>query len=100
MVKHIILWKIKEEYNDKKDQIKKGVKDSLEGLAGKIPGLLTIKVQTKCLESSTSDLMLYTEFKDQESLKNYSVHPDHVKAADTYVRPFMAQRSCLDFLEK
>ena len=38
MVKHIILWKLKENLTDK-DSVKKGIKEGLEGLAGKIPGL-------------------------------------------------------------
>ena len=40
MVKHIILWKLKEEYSEeKKQQIKAEIKEGLEGLAGQIPGL-------------------------------------------------------------
>ena len=38
MVKHIILWKLKEEYSEeKKQQIKAEIKEGLEGLAGQIP---------------------------------------------------------------
>ena len=35
MVKHIILWTIKEEYTDSIDDIKLGIKEGLEGLKGK-----------------------------------------------------------------
>ena len=46
MVKHIILWKLKEEYSEeKKQQIKAEIKEGLEGLAGQIPGLTDIKVR-------------------------------------------------------
>ena len=39
MVKHIILWKLKEEFSEEeKKQIKAGIKEGLEGLAGQIPG--------------------------------------------------------------
>ena len=58
MVKHIILWKIKEEYTgSEKENIKLGVKEGLEALKGVVPGLVDIHVQTESLESSTADLM-------------------------------------------
>lgn len=98
MVKHIILWKLKEEFNT--EEIKKEIKEGLEGLFGKIEGLVEIKVQTECLESSNVDLMLYSVFENKQALKNYAVHPEHVKVADEKVRPFTESRSCIDFKEE
>ena len=98
MIKHVILWTLKNEYSEEeKAQIKRGIKQNLEGLSGKIPGLLEIKVNTDGLASSNADLMLDSSFENVEALKNYAVHPEHVHVADTYVRPFTATRSCLDF---
>ena len=95
MVKHIILWQIKDDAD--KASVKKNAKEALEGLAGKIDGLLSVKVHINGLESSNADMMLETSFTDEVALKGYSVHPLHVKAADTYVRPFTKLRVCLDF---
>ena len=40
MVKHIILWTLKDEFSpEEKENIKAGIKEGLEGLQGKIPGL-------------------------------------------------------------
>lgn len=98
MVKHIILWKLKEEYSDEeKQQIKLEIKNGLESLAGQIPGLIEIKVQIDCLESSNMDLMLDSTFADEKSLKEYSIHPKHVEVADSKVRPYTAIRSCIDY---
>ena len=98
MVKHIILWTLKNDYTkDEKIEIKKGIKEGLEGLFGKIPGLIDIKVQTEHLESSNADLMLDSSFESEEALKGYAVHPLHVEVADGKVRPYTAQRSCIDF---
>ena len=98
MTHHIILWKLKDELSDsQKTEIKKNIKEGLEGLAGKIPGLLSIKVNTEGLPSSNVDLMLDSTFDSPESLKGYSVHPDHVAVANSRVRPYTAGRSCLDF---
>jgi len=95
MVKHIILWKLKEEHNNA--EVKNGIKTGLEGLIGKIPGLVEIKVQNKGLESSNADVMLYSVFESEDALKCYSKHPEHVAVANTFVRPFTEVRLCLDF---
>lgn len=98
MVRHIILWQIKDDAD--KASVKKNAKEALEALAGKIDGLLSVKVHINGLESSNADMMLETSFTDEAALKGYSVHPLHVKAADTYVRPFTKLRVCLDFEDK
>ena len=98
MVKHIILWKLKDEFSAaEKETIKAGIKAGLEGLKGIIPGLEEIEVKTSGLASSNADVMLDSTFADEAALKNYAVHPAHVEVADTKVRPFTAQRLCLDF---
>lgn len=101
MVKHIILWTLKEMSQEEKSVVKAGIKEGLESLAGKIPGLLEIKVIADGrLESSTADLMLDSTFESFDALKAYSKHPEHVKVADEKVRPFTASRSCLDYEAK
>ena len=98
MVKHVILWQLKDELSaEEKNDVKKGIKEGLEGLAGKIPGLLEIKVQIDGLASSNADVMLDSSFTDEEALKGYAVHPDHVAVADGKVRPFTKTRACLDY---
>ena len=98
MVKHIILWTLKDEYSDaEKAEIKAGIKAGLEGLAGQIPGLLEVHVNVNGLPSSTADLMLDTTFESAEALKGYSTHPAHVAVANGKVRPYTKIRSCLDF---
>lgn len=98
MVKHIILWKLREEADN--EEVKKGIKEGLEGLLGVVPGLLEIKVQTQKLQTSNVDVMLYSVFESEEALKAYAVHPAHVAVADTKVRPFTETRSCIDFSEE
>ena len=98
MVKHVILWTLKDELsNDEKITVKKDIKDGLEALKGKVPGIVDIKVIINGLDSSNADLMLDSTFEDGEALKAYAVHPEHVKVADNKVRPFTKIRSCLDF---
>ena len=98
MVKHIILWQLKDELSDaEKLTVKAGIKNGLEGLIGKIPGLLEIKVETDGLASSNADVMLWSVFENEEALKGYAVHPEHVAVANGKVRPYTKTRHCLDF---
>ena len=97
MVKHIIVWTLNDMTEDEKKAVKKGIKENLEALKGKIEGLSEITVYTEPLSSSNADLCLYSAFESEEALKGYAVHPDHVYVANTFVRPFVKTRSCIDF---
>ena len=98
MVKHVILWQLKDELTaEEKATIKKEMKESLEALVGKIPGLLEMKIQTEGLPSSNAEVMLDSSFEDESALKVYATHPEHVAVADGKVRPFTKARFCLDF---
>lgn len=97
MVKHIILWKLKETDEASAAEIKANAKRELEALNGRIEGLLDVKVIIDSLSSSNADMMLDTSFTSEEALKGYQVHPLHQAAANTYVRPYTEVRLCLDF---
>ena len=100
MVKHVILWKLKESLSDEERELRaKGVKEGLEGLVGVVPGLIELHIRTDHLPSSTADLLLTSTFESAEALKGYSVHPAHVAVANEKVRPFAEIRLCLDFEE-
>ena len=97
MVKHVILWVLKEEIQgEEKEKIKAEIKEGLEGLKGQIPGLIDIKVNINPLPSSNCDVMLDSTFEDEEALKGYAVNPKHVAVADGKVRPYTASRVCMD----
>ncbi len=97
MVKHIILWKLKDMPETEKAERARKIKEGLEGLAGKIPGMTDIRVITDKMDTSTADAMLDSTFESEEALKVYSSHPDHVAVADTFIRPYVEIRSCMDY---
>lgn len=99
MVKHIILWKLKNELTaEEKQTVKAGIKEGLEGLVGQVPGLLEVTVTIDgVLASSNADVMLDCTLDTPESLKGYAVHPAHVAVADGKVRPYTCVRTCIDF---
>ncbi len=97
MVKHIIIWSYKDEYSvEEKAAFSAKIKEGLEGLMGKIPGLTEVNVYTEPLESSSGDIMLDSTFVDEDSLKAYQKNPDHLAVA-TFVRSVVGERKCFDF---
>ena len=99
MVKHIILWKLRDDLSSaEKEIVKQGIKAGLEGLKGQVPGLIDIRVYVDGrLDSSNADVMLDSTLESPEALRGYAVHPAHVAVADGKVRPYTAVRTCLDF---
>ncbi len=99
MVKHIILWTLKSELSEEeKAQVKAGMKAGLEGLVGKVPGLIEAKVNIDGrLASSTADVMLDSTLESEEALRNYASHPEHLAVANGKVRPYTTSRACLDY---
>ncbi len=98
MVRHVILWQLKDELSiEEKETVKAGIKEGLEGLVGKVPGLKEVHVYTQGLASSNADVMLDSVLESEEALKGYAVHPEHVAVADGKVRPYTKSRTCLDF---
>ena len=97
MVKHMIVWKFKDEVADKGAAAKE-IKEALEGLLGKIEGLLEMHILTEGLPSSSGDLMMDSSFESVEALSVYQKHPLHVAIADGLVRPRMAARQAFDYI--
>ncbi len=98
MIKHIILWKLKGNFTEaEKIKIKANAKAALEALPEKIDNILSMKVITDGLDSSTCDMMMDSEFTDCNALMAYKVHPAHQTAANTFVRPNVEVRLCMDY---
>lgn len=96
MVKHMIVWKFKDEIADKAVASAE-IKTALEGLVGKIEGLSEMHILTEGLPSSSGDLMMDSSFVSAEALALYQKHPLHVAIADGLVRPSMASRLSFDY---
>ncbi len=98
MVKHVILWQLKDELTAEQKAVVKGqIKQGLEDLCGKIDGVVEIKVNINGLPTSNADVMLDSSFVSYDALKKYAVDPQHVAVADGVVRPNTKQRVCIDY---
>ncbi len=100
MVRHIILWNLKEELSSaEKAEAAAKMKRELEGLVGLVETLDTMRVVTEGLKSSNREIMLDSTFADEAALQAYQVHPEHQRVAQ-YVRSVTVNRSCFDFVEE
>ena len=96
MVKHMIIWKMKDEIADKAATAAE-IKAALEGLVGRIDGLLSMHILTECYPCSAGDVMMDSSFSDRAALEGYQKHPLHVAIADGLVRPAMSARLSFDY---
>ena len=98
MVHHIVMWNFKPEIEEsQKPEIMKAMKEELEGLVGKVPGLLSLEFISNPIPSSTHDIALASTLEKAEDIAGYAVHPEHVRVANTFVRPYVCNRACLDY---
>ena len=84
MIKHIVLWRLKGSANGKtRAENARLLKDTLEALNGRIPGLRRIEVGIHVHDSHSgaddADVVLYSEFDDLAALEAYYPHPEHAK---------------------
>ncbi len=91
MVKHIVVYKLKEDVN--KDEAVAIIASCLEPLVGKIPGLLHMEIRA-CFNGS--DYALYSEFDSREALSSYATDPLHLEAK-THFHHFIETRTAADY---
>ncbi len=96
MVKHMIIWKIKDEIENKQ-AAKEAIKVALEGLVGTIDGLLEMHIHIDGFECSAGDLMMDSTLESKEALEAYQKHPAHQAVANGIVRPAVCQRLSFDY---
>ena len=75
MIRHIVMFKIKDEFKDEIPQLV----ENFYGMKGKIEGLVSLEAGADFLHSDRSyDVALITEFESREALDAYQTHPVHV----------------------
>lgn len=97
MIKHIVMWSFQETVGEEERRAKKAeIKAGLERLAGIVPGLISIRVETGALPGSTHDIGLFCELESREALDGYQVHPEHQKMV-AVIKAVTCNRVCLDY---
>lgn len=98
MIKHIVLFKLKEfENEDQKAVVRNKIKQALLALKEKIEVLKYIEVgQNYELMSSSYDICLITHFETLKDLEVYRTHPEHLKVVEL-IKPNAIGRAVVDF---
>lgn len=98
MVKHIVFWKLKERAaGASRAENARLLKERLEALDGRIPGMLRAEVGIDFDRSAGAwDVALYSEFESREALDVYQDHPEHVAVKD-FVLEVREDRAVVDY---
>lgn len=98
MIKHIVMWTLKEEHNGmQKAEIANELKSRLLDLKNKIDQLKSIEVGINAIHPEKNhDVVLVTTFDSFDDLAAYSIHPDHMKVVD-FVKEIATGRAAADF---
>ena len=98
MIRHIVAWRLKDSAlgNDKAANARL-LKEKLEALRGRIPGLRNLEVgRDFSATENSADVVLVTEFATRADLAAYQIHPEH-KAVVAFVSQIVAERRLIDY---
>ena len=98
MIRHILFWNYTKEVKEKqleKETLQK-LKDSVKTLE-EIEGLLCVEMEENL--ASGYDLVFYSEFENQEALKDFQIHPLH-EAHKKRCKDLVCKRLCGDIERK
>ncbi len=92
MIKHIVVWPMKDEVTAEQ---KAEMKNRLEALKGVIPELVEIEVG---IDVENGTMSLYSVFASSEDLAVYQAHPAHQEVV-AFVKPLVAGRAVCDYVK-
>ena len=98
MVKHIVFWKLKPHAEGASAAENAArIKQGLEGLVGRVPGLLQAEVGVDFNRSDAAwDLAYVSVFSDRAALDAYQRHPAHNPVAD-FIAKVRTDRVVVDY---
>ena len=97
MVKHIVLFKLKESLTaEAKSEVANNFKNAIEALPASIPFIRKVFVGVNINGAEAWDICLESEFDSLDDVKAYAVHPAHVAAAGI-LKDAKADRACCDY---
>lgn len=97
MVKHIVMYKLKP-FADGEDKKTNAIrmKKKLENLQNVVSGSFKLQVGIN-YNPGGYDVVLYSEFSDQETLDNYQLHPEHIRVRE-FIHEIIQDRVVADYM--
>jgi Stress responsive A/B Barrel Domain len=95
MIRHIVLWKMKESVTKKKEMHQ--IKSLLEALKEEVPEIVELEVGIDIThDDASADIVLITLFKNREDLIQYQQHPEHVEVVKV-LRVLTTEKRVVDY---
>lgn len=95
MVKHIVMWTLKEEEKANTEKIVEELQGKFKTLLGTVDGLTAIEVGRN-YNGGKFDIVLYCEFTGKAAQDAYQDHPTHV-VIKSRVHELVCARECVDY---
>lgn len=97
MVKHVVMWKLSGGTPEARAAQASEIREALEALRGKIPGMSALEVGVSPQEGDeVSDVVLITTHESWEALEAYQTHPEHQRVVPIIGR-LRKERRVVDF---
>lgn len=98
MLKHVVLFSLIDFETPQKRQAQlQKIKTELEALPALIPSLSTLEVFINENADESYDFMLEAIVPSLQELPAYANHPEHVRVATEYIKPYAKARACVDY---
>jgi hypothetical protein len=98
MLRHIVMFKLKGTEEVEKKQHSQQLKSAIEGLSGSIEQVKYMEVGVNInTNPSAYDLVLVSDFEDEEALNIYRDHPEHVKVIEI-IQSIVASVHVVDYM--
>ncbi len=93
------MWKFREGAEGKSRQESAlWMKEQLEKLVGVVPEICSLEVGVNTKDDEMAyDAVLISTFEDEEALRRYKVHPEHLKISD-YCKKLRESRTVVDYI--
>ena len=98
MIRHIVLWKLKDDADASREERIAMIRGAIEPLAELVPSVRALEiVENSAYHEANYEVALISDFDDVAGLDEYQQHPAHVEAA-AIVRSQVASRPSVDFV--
>lgn len=102
MIKHVVMWKLKDVAEGKtKTENAETMKNLLEDLPSKIEELKSAEVGMNILEGdgeAICDVVLTVSCASKEDLQTYAEHQDHQKVV-SFIKKVVTERRVVDYMQ-
>jgi hypothetical protein len=98
MIKHIVCWRLQNRENrEAREAAAAAIKQKIEVMRGRIPGLLQIEGGIDISATPAScDIVLYAELESRDALAGYQVHPAH-EEFKSFIGSRYSERYLIDY---